>query len=117
MGARTMISARVSRSFIFTSCFLFSACRGPSPIVKDVTFAVQDREHSIYGMSIKIQNNGGGEGEIKVKGTLVERRTGLTYKEDKTVELDPHEITTVHLWIAAPVGEYDSKAEVEYPPK
>jgi len=102
---------------------LLTGCLGPSPIVEQQTLVPPDAPGKPFQIECLIVNHGGGEGTIRVTGSLKNKRTGLTLvRANETVYLRDNERLTVVISLDPPPsagtldpGDVQPDVTAEYP--
>ena len=94
---------------------LCSACFGPKPEVRDQKFQISKQDPGAYEVQILVENMSSGEGDAKVKVRLIDTKTQISYRQEKSLELKAHEKSNVILLVRAPEGSYELQSEAEYP--
>lgn len=92
------------------------ACLGPKPVVEDVsTSDVQDHKTTV---SVAVRNTGAGDGPISVTVTVRDVSGEVVGREERSLEVRPHERVVIAIEVELPedVHEISAEAEVRYPP-
>lgn len=99
------------------SVFAFvAACTGPRPSASAPVVLPKSSPEAPYRVSLVVQNQGSGEGQIEVNVRLHEKNRNETYFADKKVDLRGHENVHLIVSISAPPGDYAAEVDAVYPP-
>lgn len=93
----------------------FVGCLGPKPIVEGVsTSDVQDHKTTV---SVAIRNTGSGDGPVSVTVTVRDASGAVVGRQERSLEVRPHERVLVAIEFDLPedVRDVSAEAEVRYP--